>query len=72
MKIPLEFYNKEKAKKPHPKVSNVGELIEQLKRLPSDLPLSYELANHEEAEQVECVVYNVSRGKPFLTITDYY
>lgn len=72
MKIPLEFYNEEKAKKPHPKVSTVGELMEQLKRLPSDLPLSYELANHEEADQVMCTVYNVSSGKPFLSLTDFY
>ena len=72
MEIPLEFYNEEKARKPHPEVKTVGELIKQLKRLPSDLPLSYELANHEEADKVRCSVPNVSTGKPFLDLSDFY
>lgn len=72
--IPVEFYSEDKAGKPHPKVETVGDLIEQLKRLPKDLPLSYELARDiggdGEAEPLACVVYNVSSDKPFLELTD--
>jgi len=70
--IPLEFYNEDKAGKSHPKVKNVGELIEQLKRLPSDLPLSYELSRDDDNEPLACVVYNVASGMPFIELSDEY
>ena len=37
--IPVEFYNEEEAGKPYPTASTVGELREQLARLPSGLAI---------------------------------
>ncbi len=74
MNIPLEFYNEEKAGKPHPKVRTVGELKEQLKNLPDDLPLGYR-PNHgkidnEDYEALSCIVFNVSSDNPFFELTE--
>lgn len=62
MSIPVEFYNETKAGEKHPKVKTVGELINQLNRLPSNLPLTGNLS---------CVVYNIDNN-PFFELEDYY
>ena len=63
MNIPVEFYNEKKAGKRHPVVGNVGELIEQLERLPKDL----ELRGSWPGEVQQLIVYNFS-SDPFLAI----
>lgn len=50
--VPMEFYHESK---PTPKVMNVGELIDQLKRLPKDLPIKQ---NYPEIG-ASLVVFNI-------------
>lgn len=63
--IPIEFYNEREAGIGHPVVHTVGELIAQLQRLPSSLPISGGWGN-----PAELVVYNISED-PFLEIKEY-
>ena len=62
--VPVEFYNEEKAGKPHPTATNVGELIKQLKRLPKELPLDL-----WGSDAKSLFVANIDRD-PFLGFTD--
>ncbi|MBL4941143.1 MAG: hypothetical protein JKY81_05700 [Colwellia sp.] len=63
--IPTEFYNEDEAMMPPPRVNTVGELIEQLKRLPSDLPLSgWEYLTHE------IIVYNITMDNTHVSIEE--
>ncbi len=65
--IPTEFYNTEKAKCLHPpRVNTVGELIEQLERLPKSLLLS----GWPDAHTHEIVVYNVNMDNTHLTVEE--
>ena len=72
--IPVEFYNEEKAGKPHPKVQTVGELKEQLNRLPDDLPLGYRPnigeCDNDDYAPISCIVFNVSGDNPFFELTE--
>ena len=51
--IPFEFYNEAKSGKPHPTASTVGELKEQLARLPDDLKFETFMST-----QATLIVYN--------------
>jgi len=62
-KISPEFYNGDHVT---PRVGTVGELIEQLKRLPKDLALS----GWPERFSHEVVVYNISSHNTHLTIEE--
>ena len=72
--IPVEFYNEEKAGKLHPKVQTVGELKEQLNRLPDDLPLGYRPSvgdcHNDDYAPISCIVFNVSGDNPFFELTE--
>ena len=61
--IAIAFYN---GNHETPRAENVGELIDQLKRLPPELPLS----GWPEKYSHEIVVYNVSEHNPHLTIEE--
>ncbi len=62
--IPFEFYNLRKAgKDKYPVACNVKQMIEQLQKLPDDLPL-----RSETGEPVELVVYDVRMGKAVLQV----
>lgn len=49
----------------HPKATNVGELIEQLKRLPPELKVDSNFSHG-----VQLVVLNVSSYRPFLELQE--
>lgn len=55
MDIPFEFHNLKKAKVTHhPRAYTVGEVVDQLKRLPPDLPVESGFG-----KGVELIVFNV-------------
>ena len=56
--IPEEFYKYEGDK---PAADNVGELIEQLKKLPSGLPVEATFS-----DGVQLAVYNIDQENPHL------
>jgi len=56
--VPVEFYNTRKAEvEHHPIVKNVGELVEQLGRLPKDLSV-----NSGGSVGAEMIVYNMDKN----------
>lgn len=62
-KIPPEFYRGDAEK---PRAETVSDLIEQLRRLPGDLPVLSGVDNYG----CELTVFNVRGAKPFLGIEE--